>query len=124
MVREKEFHFDFIDNLYSNFHAPVQEQLTEGINVLDSGCGPGTWTLDLAEVYPKSKFYGVDASCVFPENIKPPNVQFLIGNIAKDLPFPDNQFDFIFQRLLFLGLTSDDWDNVRQSVTVFSKLLI
>lgn len=95
----------------------MADQLTEGISVLDSGCGPGTWTLDLAEVYPKSKFHGIDASCIFPENIKPPNVEFTIGNIAKEIPFPDNSFDFIFQRLLFLGLTSDDWDNVRQSVT-------
>lgn len=80
--------------------------------MLDSGCGPGTWTLEMADTFPKSKFYGVDCSYVFPENIKPPNIDFSIGNIAKDMPFPENHFDYIFQRLLFLGLTNDDWDNV------------
>lgn len=80
--------------------------------MLDSGCGPATWTLDMAEAYPNSKFYGVDASLVFPQNIKPKNVEFSICNVAKEIPFPDNTFDFIYQRLLILGLTNDDWDKV------------
>lgn len=67
----------------------------------------------MAEAFPNSKFYGVDSSCVFPENIKPANVEFTVSNIAKELPFPDNTFDYIYQRLLFFGLTNEDWDNVR-----------
>lgn len=81
--------------------------------VLDAGCGPGSWTLEMAEKYPKSKFYGVDCSCVFPDNVRPKNVEFAISNIAKDIPYPSNYFHFVFQRLLFLGLTNDDWDDVR-----------
>lgn len=95
----------------------------EGISVLDSGCGPGTWTLEMAETFPKSKFHGVDCSCVFPENIKPANVDFAISNIAKEVPFPNNYFDYIFQRLLFLGLTGDDWDNVIKNNNVYGMHL-
>ncbi|CAO3637739.1 unnamed protein product [Mucor hiemalis] len=95
--------------LQGNFFSPVTKQLEEGINVLDSGCGPATWAFEMAEAYPLSKFYGIDASCVFPEDIKPANVEFIIGNIAKELPYDDNFFDFIHQRLLILGLTGDDW---------------
>lgn len=80
--------------------------------VLDSGCGPATWTFDMADAYPNSKFHGIDASLVFPQNIKPANVEFTICNIAKEIPFPDNTFDYIYQRLLVLGLTTEDWDNV------------
>lgn len=66
----------------------------------------------MAETYPCSKFYGVDCSTVFPEDIKPPNVEFQICNIAENIPFPDNTFDYIHQRLLILGLTDKDWDSV------------
>lgn len=83
--------------------------LEEGITVLDSGCGPATWAFEMGETYPRSKFHGIDASSVFPENIKPANVEFVIGNIAKHIPYPDDTFDYIHQRLLFLGLTDNDW---------------
>ncbi|KAI8088040.1 S-adenosyl-L-methionine-dependent methyltransferase [Gilbertella persicaria] len=94
-----------------NFHAPVTKMLEEGITVLDSGCGPATWTFEIGESYPRSKIYGVDASCVFPEDIKPANVEFAIGNIAKRIPYEDSMFDYVHQRLLIGGLTHDDWKN-------------
>lgn len=87
--------------------------MKKGIKVLDAGCGPGTWALDMAETYKSSKFIGMDSSAVFPENIKPGNVEFAVGNLSKTLPFPDNHFDFAFQRFLILGLTKKDWENVR-----------
>jgi ubiquinone/menaquinone biosynthesis C-methylase UbiE len=96
----------------SNYCAPVNKQLEEGINVLDSGCGPGSWTIDMAKTYPKSKFYGVDVSSIFPEKL-PSNVELCTGNIAKKIPYPDNTFDYIHQRLLMAGLTSGNWDSVR-----------
>ncbi|CEJ04495.1 hypothetical protein RMCBS344292_18455 [Rhizopus microsporus] len=94
-----------------NFHAPVHKQLENGIQVLDSGCGPATWTLEMGDAYPNSKFIGIDVSALFPENIKPPNVEFITGNIAKNIPFDDNTFDYIHQRLVILGLTEKDWQN-------------
>ncbi|KAI8380549.1 S-adenosyl-L-methionine-dependent methyltransferase [Choanephora cucurbitarum] len=94
-----------------NFHAPVEDKLKEGITVLDSGCGPATWTFEVGEAYPQSRIYGVDASCVFPENVKPANVEFAIGNIAKHIPHEDCTFDYIHQRLLIMGLTDEDWKN-------------
>lgn len=100
---------------FSNFHAPIEEKLRKGIKVLDSGCGPGTWTLEMAEAYKESKFHGIDCSAIFPDNIKPSNVEFAVANLAKPLPFEDNFFDYIYQRLVFLGLTSEDWDNVKDN---------
>ncbi|KAL7319725.1 hypothetical protein PS15m_002826 [Mucor circinelloides] len=97
--------------LQRNYHAPVTQLLQQGITVLDSGCGPATWTLEMGETYPNSKFHGIDASSVFPESIKPSNVEFCVTNIAEKIPFSDNTFDYIHQRLLILGLTNDDWEN-------------
>ncbi|CEI95069.1 hypothetical protein RMCBS344292_09270 [Rhizopus microsporus] len=94
-----------------NYHAPIHNLLEKGIKVLDSGCGPATWCFDMAEAYPNSKFQGIDISRVFPESIKPINVKFVNGNIAQLLPFEDNTFDYIHQRLLVGGLTHTDWEN-------------
>lgn len=95
----------------------MTDKLEKGITVLDSGCGPATWLFEMGESYPNSKFFGIDASLVFPENIKPANVEFVIGNLGKRIPFPDNTFDYIHQRILLMGLTSDDWENVRKKKT-------
>ncbi|KAI9255178.1 S-adenosyl-L-methionine-dependent methyltransferase [Phascolomyces articulosus] len=92
-----------------NYQSPIGEELKNGIVVLDSGCGPGTWSLDMGEMYPNSTFHGVDAYPVFPSEVKPRNCHFQTCNIAEKLPFPDNHFDFIHQRLLIFGLTRTNW---------------
>ena len=99
---------------YSNFHAPIKTQLEEGIAVIDAGCGPAAWTLDMAEEFPNSKFTGLDVSFIFPENTEHPNVEFQIQNISTELTLPENSVDFYFQRLVFLGLTNEGWDNVSE----------
>lgn len=106
--------YNLISELYyhSNYFSPIKSQLEKGINVLDSGCGPATWVFEMGETYPCSRFYGVDASCVFPETIKPANVEFVISNITKEIPYDKNFFDFVHQRLLVLALTDEDWTNV------------
>ncbi|KAI8974677.1 S-adenosyl-L-methionine-dependent methyltransferase [Pilobolus umbonatus] len=63
----------------------------------------------MAESYPNSKFTGVDVSFVFPEAIRPPNVSFEISNIARELTFADNTFDFYFQRLMIVALNRSDY---------------
>ena len=74
--------------------------------------GPGTWSLDMANEYSESKFYGVDISPVFPMEAKPANTEFKVYNIAEGTAFPDNHFDFIHQRLLVMGLRKTEWEVV------------
>lgn len=100
--------------------------LKAGIVVLDSGCGPASWTLEMAEKFKQSKFHGMDVSGgVFPdEAIRPANVvELAVGNIAKSIPHPDNTFDYIHQRLLFAALTDSDWENVRISRDITYKCM-
>lgn len=94
--------------------------LKEGITVLDSGCGPATWTLDMCKEYLSSKFHVADISDVFPQEIMPPNITFVIGNIAEEIPYPDNTFDFIYQRLFIVALTAVEWEKVRSAIVVKS----
>ncbi|KAI8970864.1 S-adenosyl-L-methionine-dependent methyltransferase [Pilobolus umbonatus] len=98
-----------------NYHAPLHRALAKGIKVVDAGCGPATWTFEMAKDYPNSKFTGIDVSFVFPEAIMPPNVDLQICNIAKELPFEDNSIDYYFQRLLVAGLTRSEMNTALQN---------
>ncbi|KAI9316310.1 S-adenosyl-L-methionine-dependent methyltransferase [Dichotomocladium elegans] len=97
-----------------NFTAPVEGDLQSGINVVDAGCGPGTWTLEMANAYPNSTFYGIDIVSKFPETIKPGNCHFQNQNLADKGIFPENYFGYIHQRLLFGGLLEKDWEKIIQ----------
>ncbi|CAG8515563.1 452_t:CDS:2 [Diversispora eburnea] len=102
----------------ANFLAPVKEILANGgANVLDYGCGPGTWICDMSSDFPKSFFTGVELVHLFP-NIHPSNVQFIQCNLNNGLPFEDNLFDFIHIRLKFLNYTEQQWQNL-----VFKELV-
>ncbi|ORZ03085.1 S-adenosyl-L-methionine-dependent methyltransferase [Syncephalastrum racemosum] len=86
--------------------------LHNGAQILDVGCGPGTWIMDVATEYPESEFTGIDMCPVFPTDIRPPNVNFQYGNVMERLPFDDNTFDLINMRFFILALRKEDWDVV------------
>ncbi|KAI8985994.1 S-adenosyl-L-methionine-dependent methyltransferase [Pilobolus umbonatus] len=90
------------------YQAPVHELLVKGSRVVDAGCGPATWTFEMAKDYPNSNFIGLDVSFVFPEIIRPPNVDFHICNISKEIPFEDDSIDYYHQQLLVAGLGVED----------------
>ncbi|CAG8515050.1 415_t:CDS:2 [Funneliformis caledonium] len=100
----------------SNYSAPVHDLLEhggKGVRVLDVGCGPGTWILEMASSYPKTEdFHGTDISSLFPNAIKPVNSSFSQQNVLEVLKFPDNHFDFVYMRFLMLALSNEQWKNV------------
>ena len=73
-----------------------------GMKILDCGCGPGSITLDFAEIVAPEKVIGID---IEPSHIekartlkkmrKVSNIDFREGDINK-LPFPDDTFDSAF----------------------------
>ncbi|KAI8367952.1 S-adenosyl-L-methionine-dependent methyltransferase [Choanephora cucurbitarum] len=90
--------------------SPIHEQLEKGIRVLDIGCGPGLWTLDMARLYPNSEFVGVDMADVFLRDNQPSNVTFQVLNAGTGLDyFEDNSFDFVFQRFLVMGFPIEQY---------------
>ncbi|GBB96662.1 hypothetical protein RclHR1_02800012 [Rhizophagus clarus] len=99
-------------NVWKNhFSAPVEDLLnTKGTKVLDVGCGPAVWILEMASLYPNSMFTGIDIAPTYPAEIKPLNVEFLQANIIKcGLPYEDNTFDYVFCRLVNFLYTIKDW---------------
>ncbi|CAG8546272.1 11152_t:CDS:2 [Dentiscutata heterogama] len=94
----------------SNFSSPVRDLLEEGdAHVLDVGCGPATWVLEMASDFPKCVFTGVDIVPVMPLTIKPQNVNFIEANLLEGLPFPDDHFDFTYIRFLNCAFPFNLW---------------
>ncbi|KAF9328035.1 hypothetical protein BG006_008747 [Podila minutissima] len=63
----------------------------------------------MANEFPDAIVTGIDMSSVFPTTIIPGNCRFIQHNIIQGLPFPDNHFDLVYQRLLIAGLTPANW---------------
>ncbi|KAI8070393.1 S-adenosyl-L-methionine-dependent methyltransferase [Gongronella butleri] len=102
------------------YKSPMHEALMRGIRVLDIGCGPGFWTRDMARLYPKSTFVAIDMADVFVHDEMPDNVTFQIVNACKGLPFDDASFDFVFQRFLVMGFSTDQY---KQSIKELHRVL-
>ncbi|RIA88624.1 S-adenosyl-L-methionine-dependent methyltransferase [Glomus cerebriforme] len=93
-----------------NYIAPVKERLSFGAShVLDVGCGPGTWLIEMANEFPKSHFTGIDITPVFPRENKSDNTDFMEINILEGLPFEDYSFDYVHMRFLITAFSESDW---------------
>ncbi|KAG9290124.1 hypothetical protein G9A89_010430 [Geosiphon pyriformis] len=100
-----------------NFSAPVF--LQKNSRVLDVGCGPGTWVLDMATEYVATKFTGVDSDAHFPKFVKPRNASFIQLNVLEGLPWEENHFDFVYQRMLFASCTQTQYrEQIRELVRI------
>jgi len=76
--------------------------LHSGMSLLDCGCGPGSVTIDLAELVKPGEVVGVDMAEVQLEHARTnasargvSNLRFETANIY-ELPFPDHTFDAVF----------------------------
>ena len=92
--------------LSGNYLAPVQGPRT----VLDVGCGTGQWAFDLCAQFPDAEVVGFDLEPSKPD--APRNYRFVQGNLLEGLPFEDNGFDLVHQRLLVTGLPLNAWPDV------------
>ncbi|RGB24537.1 S-adenosyl-L-methionine-dependent methyltransferase [Rhizophagus diaphanus] len=105
-----------------NFSSPIEDKIIEGgCKVLDIGCGPGTWLLDLSNKYENSYFFGVDIKPIFPREIKPKNLEFIEADVTNGLSFRDNEFDFTHADLMSLMFTPEQWDIVLSELIRVTK---
>ncbi len=101
-----KFGADFLD-FFSDRHASTHAaffvgHIKSGMSILDCGCGPGSITLDLAELVSPGQAFGIDIDAGHLErarmlqlarNVR--NVEFRVGDLNQ-LPFDDDTFDAVF----------------------------
>ncbi|GBC09795.1 hypothetical protein RclHR1_09110002 [Rhizophagus clarus] len=120
--RTHMYHFIRAFLFQSNFSSPIEDKLIEGgCKVLDIGCGAGTWLLDLSSKYKYSSFFGIDIKSVFPQKIKPSNLEFIEADVTNGLSFRDNEFDFTHVENMSLIFTPDQWDLVLSELVRVTK---
>jgi SAM-dependent methyltransferase len=92
----------------------VDEELT---SILDVGCGPGRWALDIAIDRPEAQVTGIDLSADMVEYAKArartqqlTNVSFGVQDfLSNTLPFPEGSFDLIHIRFAVGWLKKAEW---------------
>ncbi|CAB5378420.1 uncharacterized protein OCT59_020870 [Rhizophagus irregularis] len=104
-----------------NISSPVNENLISGGMVLDIGCGPSTFLLEVAGQYPNSKFFGIDIEPVFPQEIKPSNLEFKLADMFQGLPFPDNTFDLVHLETILFSITPAQLDFIINEMVRVTK---
>ena len=85
-------------------------------NILDMGCGPGGWVLDVAFERPNIEVAGVDISKIMIDYANEraqtqhlSNASFGVMDITKPLDFADGAFDLVNARFLFSVLIQEQW---------------
>lgn len=95
---------------------PAQLVLTPGQQVLDIGCGPGEWVLEMARTYPGCSILGIDISprmvaygnaCVRTRRM--PNAHFEVGDAKQSLPLADASIDLLHVRFATGFLLASTW---------------
>jgi len=99
--------------LKGNYAAPLHQPR----EILDVACGTGRWAIELGSIFPDANIVGFDLNPPPAEtgasSMRPDNFTFVQGNMLEGLPFPDNSFDFVHQRLVIVALPTNQW--VRQA---------
>jgi ubiquinone/menaquinone biosynthesis C-methylase UbiE len=108
--------------LQGNYSAPLTT-MPQGYpaSVLDVGCGTGRWSFEIAAQFPAANIVGVDLSPILEEapsatERRPENFSFVQANVLQGLPFADATFEYVYQRLLFLGIPALLWPGVAREL--------
>ncbi|CAO3593973.1 unnamed protein product [Absidia cylindrospora] len=83
--------------------------LEDGAQILDIGCGPGSWCLEMATEYPNCEVYGIDIHAFYPQTIRPPNSVFMRADALEGLPFQNEMFDLVQIRLMVAAIKVEEW---------------
>ncbi len=100
-----------------SFRDSIQKQISllgikKDSNVLDAGCGTGSFARAIAPLVSPTKVRAIDIEPIFIEEAKRlsringiPNIEFEIGDI-QNLGFPDKTFDLSYTKFVFSHLTN------------------
>ncbi|MGH2503295.1 MAG: class I SAM-dependent methyltransferase, partial [Ktedonobacterales bacterium] len=104
-----DFQHYMLRQALSGLYAPP---LAAPRDVLDVGCGTGRWTLEMAQLFPRARVVALDLVAPPESPGRPPNCQFVEGDVLRGLPFADSSFDFTHQRALLGAIPEAAWPGV------------
>ena len=96
-------HYVLQEHVGANYLAPLEQPA----RILDVGCGTGLWAYELCGEFPRARVVGFDL--VPSKRPWPAGYRFVRGNLLQGLPFADDRFDFVHQRLLMSGVPVKAW---------------
>ncbi|CAG8643846.1 17422_t:CDS:2, partial [Cetraspora pellucida] len=112
IINTKLYMYSYYEYLFNGkIGAPIHEKLRNGAKVLEFRCIDGIWSTEVAAENPNSEFYAID-SIVPKFNVELNNITFIGCDISKKLPFPDNEFDYIFSDDKFLLMEKKTFQEV------------
>lgn len=95
---------------------PDQPDATVFRDVLDIGCGPGAWVIDMAFTYPEMQVVGVDISdvCIrYASSVAGEqgltNTSFRVMDALHPLAFPDASFDLVNAKFVAEFIPKPSW---------------
>lgn len=96
-------HYAFREALGANYLAPIDSPE----RILDVGTGTGRWCLDMIADFPQATAVGLDLVAEKP--VQDHRYGPVRGDVTAGLPFRDESFDFVHQRLLRSGIHVAAW---------------
>jgi ubiquinone/menaquinone biosynthesis C-methylase UbiE len=90
--------------------------------VLDVGTGSGRWAVEMAQRFPNANIIAIDIKPPPSTGVQfPQNMIFTEANVVTGLPFADNSFDFVHQRMLMGALPAKDWQRAVSELVRVTK---
>lgn len=93
------------DEMLPPFPHLFQHEQHPDARLLDLGCGPGTWVMQIAHAYPDFEVVGIDVNprmityAQAQAEVQELDIQFRVMDALQTLDFPDGSFDFVNLRL-------------------------
>ena len=103
LMRENRFKSDLVE----------QSQMSDGMRVLDVGCGTGTLAIMTKQVHPEAEVFGIDADSKILEIARAKAAKASVDltldqGMADQLPYADSSFDRVLSSLFLHHLTTDN----------------
>ncbi|KAI9331048.1 S-adenosyl-L-methionine-dependent methyltransferase, partial [Obelidium mucronatum] len=93
-----------------------------GAKVLDVGCANGAWMDSLFTAgNVNCEYHGVDVAEDAFEFGTVCGAKIVVGNVLEGLPYEDNTFDYVHQRMLVLGIPKEKWPQVFRELIRVTK---
>jgi len=103
--RLDKLHYVCRSFLGSNIIAPIGKRPTQ---IVDIGCGSGTWVIEVADKFRHANVYGTDLSPIQQLDV-PQNVEYIVYDLTEGLDFDTGSTDLVHSRIIHDGVRIAQW---------------